>query len=249
MIKLYRKIRYNLLEKRKTAHYLKYAFGEIVLVVIGILIALQINNWNEHRKERLSWITSTKSLIKDLTQDTITLNKTIEFIVNDSIQLEKRLLRLSSPNSTIDTLKKIARYETTSDSKAFRPSNNKTLLAMQSKGTLELFDEETYGQLLNLQTTQAIAEEIIKANNSLFLEKVSTYMSKYSLNSVRTIEGPLEEQAWKDVDSEELYRTTQGFMASKKLMNRYTGKRYLEVLEQTEKVLSRLIDIQNGEIN
>ena len=37
----------------KTSKYFKYAIGEIVLVVIGILIALQINNWNEHRKSRI----------------------------------------------------------------------------------------------------------------------------------------------------------------------------------------------------
>ncbi len=40
-----------MLSERKTVKYLKYAIGEIVLVVIGILIALQINNWNEHRKQ------------------------------------------------------------------------------------------------------------------------------------------------------------------------------------------------------
>lgn len=51
MIKFFRKIRYDLMEKNKTGKYLKYAIGEIVLVVIGILIALQINNWNEKRLE------------------------------------------------------------------------------------------------------------------------------------------------------------------------------------------------------
>jgi hypothetical protein len=49
MIKLFRKIRYDLMEKNKTGKYFKYAIGEIVLVVIGIIIALQINNWNENR--------------------------------------------------------------------------------------------------------------------------------------------------------------------------------------------------------
>ena len=53
MIKFFRKIRQNLLSEGKTAKYLKYAIGEIVLVVIGILIALQINNWNENRKARM----------------------------------------------------------------------------------------------------------------------------------------------------------------------------------------------------
>ena len=50
MIKFFRKIRYDLMEKNKTVKYFKYAIGEIVLVVIGILIALSINNWNENRK-------------------------------------------------------------------------------------------------------------------------------------------------------------------------------------------------------
>ncbi len=52
MIKFFRRIRQNLLSEGKTGRYLKYALGEIVLVVAGILIALQINNWNEGRKDR-----------------------------------------------------------------------------------------------------------------------------------------------------------------------------------------------------
>lgn len=51
MIKFFRKIRRTLLSEGKTGQYLKYAIGEIVLVVIGILIALQINNWNQARKD------------------------------------------------------------------------------------------------------------------------------------------------------------------------------------------------------
>ena len=54
MIKFFRKIRYNLIDKNKTGKYLKYAIGEIVLVVIGILIALSINTWNENRKNKIS---------------------------------------------------------------------------------------------------------------------------------------------------------------------------------------------------
>ena len=52
MIKFFRKIRYDLIEKNKTRKYLKYAVGEIVLVVIGILIALSINNSNTINKQR-----------------------------------------------------------------------------------------------------------------------------------------------------------------------------------------------------
>ena len=50
MINFFRKIRQNLLSEGKTGKYLKYAIGEIVLVMVGILLALQVNNWNEQRK-------------------------------------------------------------------------------------------------------------------------------------------------------------------------------------------------------
>ena len=53
MLKLFRRIRYNLLEQNKTGKYFKYAIGEILLVMVGILLALQVNNWNEVRKLKI----------------------------------------------------------------------------------------------------------------------------------------------------------------------------------------------------
>jgi len=64
MIKFFRKIRQKMLNENKFNTYLIYAIGEIVLVVIGILIALSINNWNENRKlqnEELSLLLEVKS--------------------------------------------------------------------------------------------------------------------------------------------------------------------------------------------
>lgn len=67
MIKFFRNIRQNLLSEGKTGKYLKYAFGEIALVIIGILMALSINNWNENRKLR----TEEQSLLKDLQSEVV----------------------------------------------------------------------------------------------------------------------------------------------------------------------------------
>ncbi len=69
MIKFFRKIRYDLMEKNKTRKYLKYAIGEIVLVVIGILIAIQINEWNRDRKLYQVELESYQLTITDLKRD------------------------------------------------------------------------------------------------------------------------------------------------------------------------------------
>jgi len=67
MIKFFRHIRKSLLMENKTSKYFKYAIGEIVLVVIGILIALQINNWNEESKNKtfeLKMLSEVKKRVK-----------------------------------------------------------------------------------------------------------------------------------------------------------------------------------------
>jgi len=69
MIKFYRKIRQRLLTENKFNKYLLYAIGEIILVVIGILIAISINNWNENKKTKVKEIKSLLELRKDLHQN------------------------------------------------------------------------------------------------------------------------------------------------------------------------------------
>ncbi|WP_052461125.1 DUF6090 family protein [Psychroserpens mesophilus] len=78
MIKFFRKIRQNLLSEGKTGKYIKYAIGEIILVVIGILIALQINNWNESRKQSSTEREFITSLKNDLKEDKAFIERVIE---------------------------------------------------------------------------------------------------------------------------------------------------------------------------
>jgi len=78
MIKLFRHIRQNLIMENKTSKYLKYAIGEIVLVVIGILIALQINNWNEQRKKDKLEAEYYCRLLEDAQQDFEQINLSIK---------------------------------------------------------------------------------------------------------------------------------------------------------------------------
>ena len=82
MIKFFRNIRKKLLQEGKTANYLKYAVGEIILVVIGILIALQVNNWNENRKERDRETNLLDQIEKDLIQSHKTFNTAEKFFMD-----------------------------------------------------------------------------------------------------------------------------------------------------------------------
>ncbi len=92
MIKFFRTIRQKLLSENKLSKYLVYAIGEIVLVVIGILIALSINNWNEEQKANQK-----QSLI---------LNELINSINNDLWEYENYLNpRLKIKKSGIDSLR------------------------------------------------------------------------------------------------------------------------------------------------
>ena len=77
MIKFFRRIRQNLLNEGKTSKYFKYAIGEILLVVIGILIALQINNWNEQRKNKAKEKAILASIHKEFTKNKIQLDSVL----------------------------------------------------------------------------------------------------------------------------------------------------------------------------
>ena len=87
--------------ENKTGKYLKYAIGEIVLVVIGILIALQINNWNENRKDNNEEI----AILENLDKNLILAKKQSESLISVEKKLKKALLtvlRIESNSSLID---------------------------------------------------------------------------------------------------------------------------------------------------
>ncbi|WP_167614797.1 DUF6090 family protein [Maribellus sediminis] len=74
MIRFFSKMRYKLAAENRVAKYLRYAIGEILLVVIGILIALQINNWNSNRLDRLKEHEYLENFLEEMKRDSIFLN-------------------------------------------------------------------------------------------------------------------------------------------------------------------------------
>ena len=102
MIKFFRKIRQNLLSEGKTGKYFKYAIGEIVLVVIGILIALQINNWNIKVKEKNTERLNLIALKEEFKENKNELNNVIA--LNAQIITGTKKLIQTFKVSTLDTI-------------------------------------------------------------------------------------------------------------------------------------------------
>ena len=75
MIKFFRNIRQNLLSEGKTTKYFKYAIGEIILVVIGILIALQVSNWNQDRMKIMQEKDDLENLREELQSNILEFRK------------------------------------------------------------------------------------------------------------------------------------------------------------------------------
>ncbi|NVK48725.1 MAG: hypothetical protein HWE09_03075 [Cyclobacteriaceae bacterium] len=105
MIKFFRHIRQRLLSEGKTRNYLLYAIGEIVLVVIGILIALQINNWNEYRKD----ISKSRAILgefkKDLASDTTGINRVVRLLEQRTSYEAWALNKVAYDKSQVDSLR------------------------------------------------------------------------------------------------------------------------------------------------
>ena len=90
MIKFFRNIRQNLVMENKTSKYFKYAIGEIALVMIGILLAMQINNWNENRKHQNEFNNILKTISQDLKRDTLVAGMISKYY----IEVEKNSLKI-----------------------------------------------------------------------------------------------------------------------------------------------------------
>ena len=137
MIKFFRKIRQNLLSEGKTGKYFKYAIGEIILVVIGILIALQISNWKESSNINILSKTYLQNIKKDLVADTTTFQAGINRF-KKSLKVQDDLLNIEKVNAlSIDSLFNVIAIETVFHSARIYKINNSTFLKLTNSGFVE----------------------------------------------------------------------------------------------------------------
>jgi hypothetical protein len=149
MIKFFRHIRKSLLMENKTGKYFKYAIGEIILVVIGILIALQINNWNEDRKAKIVEDSFFANILIDLEKDDAKLNYYKTFYTKRIEYLDTLLTYVRNPNKTMG-IEKFGMYVEPLFYSADPTNNNTTFESAKASGTFNNFREKEFIENLSM---------------------------------------------------------------------------------------------------
>jgi hypothetical protein len=141
MIKFFRKIRYDLMEENKVGKYLMYAVGELILVVVGILLALQISDWSEDHKKAEQRTVLIKALKAELQSDVEKLQSYLRTVDSDLATNSSYVTHLAAAAS-VDTLVQITRYEYTMALSGLTELSKTTFNSLESTGRLDLLGAE-----------------------------------------------------------------------------------------------------------
>jgi len=217
MLKFFRSIRKKLIEEDNVRKYILYAIGEILLVVIGILIALQVNNWNEQRKLNTEIETFQKALLSELQNDLTSIDQKIEIIRMNMKRDSALYNRVTGPDATLDTLVQIGRYEYDIWINPMVNFNDNTLNSLESSGLLPLLDGQIRTGILDLTNQKELYKNQLETNIEYFLDALNNYRSKYRLDSN---EGgsPISDQLWEQA-SPDLYALMTSVMTAQNVTN------------------------------
>ena len=260
MIKFFRKIRQKLLTDPtaeqagnkstspagRFSKYLIYAIGEIILVVIGIFIALSINDWNDGRKNDKLMGNYIESSKKDLAADKVYFITQIEMDSIDLVKMQSISDRLSNSFTTIDTLIKIARFEFLPFTDIKNALNMSTYNSLIATGNIDIFDADISESLLKFNTLQLNSNSLINRNDEFYFNSVGNYRIKYPYNSSRNgINGSFMDSFWMSLDENELKSEFNGVLTAKLSMLANSILDRKEMLLSTEDMLKTLNDIEH----
>ena len=167
MIKLFRKIRQNLLSENKIRKYLFYAVGEIILVVIGILIALQINNWNTDRKNEEIKKSYYVQILQDLEKDEVLMSK-------GNVLIDSFFVRLAAYQKNFrenelplwEAATEIGKVFSTENAHGWNfETNTNTITTLINTGDIKLFPTEIRNKILDFKYKQSGLIDYTKSQN------------------------------------------------------------------------------------
>jgi Family of unknown function (DUF6090) len=220
MIKFFRRIRQQLLSDNKFSKYLLYAVGEIVLVVIGILIALSINNWNEEKKTKIKINNLLEALKNDLIQDTLLITKKQPFVVEQYKLNESLRARVAKPNATIDTLIHIMRHEFNPNWSVQIIYNTNAYNSLNETGLIENLSDSLKANIKNFYNKKFSLNDRIEKTTNDYREKITSYVNTYTFGSTPIHDqGPLIDRlVWENINPSHLAATFNGISNFKRIL-------------------------------
>lgn len=180
MIKFFRHIRKTLLEENKMGKYFKYAIGEIVLVVIGILIALQMNEWNNEKNANQRVRSILKTIKQDLVKDSIRVSEFLDASILEAEHNQKLMDRVYHENATVDSLIQIAKYEFSYFWITHFEYTTATFESIKSSGIIEKIPDSIKSNLVYLYNSQEDWINIINGLNLQYREHFDEFVRHYS---------------------------------------------------------------------
>ena len=242
MLKFFRTIRKKLIEEDNVRKYLFYAIGEILLVVIGILIALQVNNWNEQRKEQRIAEGIQSSIIKDLKSDlnyidALRIQVDAEINAYDSLQL-----KLTDPGVSERMIVNLIRDEFIPYSITFEGFNGNSYRTASSSGSVNFLTESKRTALFTLYTKQSGAIQKINTYEMFYLNAISDFNAYYPQQVPFTTfrSGPVYDLKWQNPDFQDLTSRFNSVGTSKRNYYRVLFIQLDEIEKLSLEVLSKL---------
>lgn len=165
--------------KKKNASYYKYAIGEIILLVLGILIALSINNWNEERKNNLNEKKLILNIIKDLRLDSIYISKSL-IEVNSQKQVIDDIISMSLNKKNIEDYSTIGLLRYSSD---FRPITQRN----HSVSISNMGSDEVREKIQNYFIEEDRVLDIFLEYVDIVHNKVRPYLSETGMHNLESI--------------------------------------------------------------
>ncbi len=231
MIKFFRKIRYNLMSENKMGKYFKYAIGEIALVMIGILLAVQANNWNVDRTAKRELEQSLSKLLVELNQDKVFLNELISQNTNITSMLDSCLIILKNPQEySIDTFDNYYHF------------TNYTISFDYSR---ESFDELSKQGKLNLINNNKLSDSLISYYGNTNYKSVEEALVDHTRDNLRTYTTGFD--FFNSVDDQDTYKASD-FGIKRKSLDVY--RKDVRILNgiRFKIVLHRLIELNYKDI-
>lgn len=184
MIKFFRKIRHRLITNNKFSKYLLYAIGEIVLVVIGILIALQINNWNEQNKINKTEHKYLKRLVIDLAVDSIYYEQKIMKSELAIKELNEYIHKAYETQKSMEEVKELFNHLYLNTDHL--TTQNSTYKELISSGNINIFKNESlkesiidYYRIIEESTTQIEEFNLVSTQYLVESSRVVRNMQKF----------------------------------------------------------------------